>query len=92
MKQTEEDGWRGFLALCLKVQSESELDELFGLMLTACERTEIANRYLILRDLIQGKKTQREIAKDLNTSIAKVSRGSNSLKIFRNDLRRLFEE
>ena len=92
MKQTEEDGWRGFLALCLKAKSEKELDALLGLMLTASERDEIANRVLIFRDLVRGEKTQREIAKDLKTSIANVSRGSNCLKTIGPDLRRFIEE
>ena len=37
-------------------------------------------RYSIIHELIKQEKTQREIAKELNVSIAKISRGSNELK------------
>ncbi len=37
-------------------------------------------RYLIIKELLQKKKPQRQIAKDLNVSIAKITRGSNELK------------
>ncbi len=86
--ETEEDGWRGFLELCSKAKSHKELEALFGLFLTATERSEIANRYLIVQELVRGKMSQREIAKRFGISIAKITRGSNSLKIIEPDLRR----
>lgn len=76
----EEDGWRRFLELCLKTRSRKELDALMGAFLTHTERKEIAFRALIFRELLNGEKTQREIARDLPVSIAKVTRGSNNLK------------
>lgn len=89
--ESEEDGWRGFLKLCLEAKSPKALDELFGLFLTAEERADMATRFTIVRELVRGKKTQREMAKDLKVSIAKITRGSNSLKIISKDLRRLLE-
>ncbi len=89
--ESEEDGWRGFLNLCSGAKSPSALDELFWLFLTPKERADIATRYLIVRELIRGKKTQREMAKDLGVSIAKITRGSNILKMISKDLRRLLE-
>lgn len=90
-KESEEDGWRGFLSLCSKAESPRRLDELLWLFLTLEERKDIATRYLIVRELVQGKKTQREMAKELGVSIAKITRGSNFLKIISKDLRRLLE-
>ena len=87
----EEDGWRGFLKLCSDGKGLNELDALFGLFLTAAEREAISTRYLIVRELLRGEKTQREIAKDLNVSIAKITRGSNFLKTIGPDLRRLLK-
>ena len=88
---TEEDGWRGFLSLCLKVKTPKELDELLWLFLTPEEREDLSTRYLIVQELVRGKMTQREMAKNLGVSIAKITRGSNSLKIINKDLRRLLE-
>lgn len=88
--ETEEDGWQSFLELCRGAKGEKELDALFWLILTAEEREDIKTRYLIVKELLKGKKTQRQIAKDLKVSIAKITRGSNILKEASNDLRGLF--
>jgi TrpR family transcriptional regulator, trp operon repressor len=88
--ESESDGWRGFLRLCLEAKSEKELDELFWLILTPEEREDIKTRFLIVQELVRGKKTQREMAKDLGVSIAKITRGSNFIKQISSNLRRLF--
>lgn len=86
-----EDGWRGFLSLCSKAKTPEELNELLWLFLTAEEKKDIATRYLIIQELVRGQKTQREMAKDLGVSIAKITRGSNFLKMISKKLRRLLE-
>jgi len=90
--KTEEDGWRGFLERCLKVKTVKDLEAYFSLFLTATERQEIAGRYLIVQELLKGQKTQREIARDLEVSIANISRGSNVLKITGIDLKKFLED
>jgi TrpR family trp operon transcriptional repressor len=74
------DGWNGFVNLCLATQDTKLLSELLDLLLTPEEKTSLAMRYLITQDLVRAKKTQRQIAKDLAVSIAKITRGSNALK------------
>lgn len=76
----KKSGWREFLGLCQTFSSVDELDEFFSLFMTFEERENLADRYLIIRELLLGEKTQREIAEDLNVSIAKITRGSNELK------------
>ncbi len=76
----EDDGWRRFLGICREAKSEKDLGALLGVLLTPTERQEIAVRVLILRELLRGELTQREIAEKLPVSIAKVTRGSNVLK------------
>jgi TrpR family trp operon transcriptional repressor len=73
-------GWRGFLALCLKQQDEKALEQLFDLFLTPEEKENLATRYSIVQALLKHELPQREIAKQLNVSIAKITRGSNELK------------
>ena len=87
----EEDGWQGFLSLCLKAKTAEKLHELLWLYLTPEERKDIATRYLIIQELVSGNKTQREMAKELGVSIAKITRGSNFLKMASKKLRRLLE-
>jgi TrpR family transcriptional regulator, trp operon repressor len=75
-----EDGWWRFLDLCLESVDSKELNELLRYILTPSEREEIASRYLITKELVKGKLTQRQISETLEVSIAKITRGSNSLK------------
>jgi TrpR family trp operon transcriptional repressor len=72
--------WLKFVALCEDAEDEKKLSSLFDLLLTPQEKEDIAMRYLIIQALLSGKETQRDIAKNLNVSIAKITRGSNELK------------
>jgi TrpR family trp operon transcriptional repressor len=74
------EGWNGFLDLCLSTPDKKDLILLFDLFLTEEEKENLALRYLIIKELILQNKTQREIAKELHVSIAKITRGSNELK------------
>ena len=49
-------------------------------LLTPEEYENIAKRMLILEALMKKELSQREIAKQYNVSIAKITRGSNELK------------
>lgn len=82
-----EDGWWCFLAALNELQSSEQLNEFFTLFLTIEERNDIADRFLIVRDLLKGDKTQRQMADELQVSIAKITRGSNSLKMIGANLR-----
>lgn len=76
----EKEGWSNFIELCLATENTQALSVLFDFFLTPEEKENLAMRYLITQELLQDKKTQREIAKELNVSIAKITRGSNELK------------
>jgi TrpR family trp operon transcriptional repressor len=70
----------GFIDLCLSSRNERLFEALFDLFLTEEEKSDLALRYLIVKELLKKEKSQREIAKNLNVSIAKITRGSNELK------------
>ncbi len=89
---SEQTGWKEFLALCLKAKSIKSLDKLLRLHLTQEEQQAVAMRYLIVRELLKGEKTQRDMAKTLHVSIAKITRGSNSLKIIDEELKVLLKQ
>ncbi|OGT51316.1 MAG: Trp operon repressor [Gammaproteobacteria bacterium RIFCSPHIGHO2_12_FULL_41_15] len=74
------NGWHIFTQWCLASKNEKMLSSLFELLLTQEEKESIASRCLIVMELIKHEKTQRDIAADLNVSIAKITRGSNELK------------
>lgn len=80
MKENIEDGWQQLLMWCNNVEDEQQLSSLFELLLTPEEKVDIAKRCLIIRELLAKNHSQREIAKNLNVSIAKITRGSNEIK------------
>lgn len=80
------DGWQQLLAWCMHVRDEKQLSVLFELLLTPEEQVDIAKRCLIIRELLAKNFSQREIAKNLNVSIAKITRGSNEIKRLSSDL------
>ena len=84
---TVEDGWRGFIQLCLLSANKERLDELFGLFLTLEEKEVLALRFLLIKDLLEGRLSQREISQKRKISISKITRGSNALKIIKPSLK-----
>jgi TrpR family transcriptional regulator, trp operon repressor len=80
MSAKPQDAWHDFINLCLSVKDEKMLVLLFDLFFTPEEKTDLASRYQIIKALLKKEKPQRQIAKDLKISIAKITRGSNELK------------
>lgn len=92
MKQNSgEDGWRGFLELCSKARNKEELEGCFNLFFTIEEKEMLASRYLIVKALLEGSLTQREISEQHQVSIAQITRGSNALKIIHPVVRKFLE-
>jgi TrpR family trp operon transcriptional repressor len=77
---TIEQGWSELTEALLKTQDKKIFQQYLELFLTAEERDDLATRFLITKELLLQRKTQREMAKDLKVSIAKITRGSNALK------------
>lgn len=74
-------GWNEFLTLCTKLKTTKEFDDVLNLFLTHEEKESLASRYLIVKALLEGEITQREISEKYKVSIAQITRGSNALKI-----------
>ncbi len=87
-----EDGWQGFYKLCEAAVAAGELNEVFDFFLTLEEKEDLKLRFLLIQALLEGKKTQREISRDLKISISKITRGSNALKIIKAPLRDFLKE
>ena len=83
----DKKGWQEFLTLCSKINSSEKFSEIFDLFLTIEEKETLASRYLIIKALIEGNLTQREIAEMYKVSIAQITRGSNALKIISPELK-----
>lgn len=90
-QDTNKDGWHAFLKLCAKIDSPNDFKEFFDLFLTIEEKETLASRYLVVKSLLEGKLTQREIAEKFKVSIAQITRGSNALKIISPRLKELLK-
>jgi TrpR family transcriptional regulator, trp operon repressor len=90
--ESSEDGWRLFLELTAKFKETHELSELFDLFFTLEEKQDLAKRYSLIKALLGGRITQREIAEKLGISISKITRGSNALKIINSRLEGALKE
>lgn len=77
---TSKEGLNNFIKLCAQCNDEKMLLSLFNLFFTEEEKEDLSLRYLIVYGLLKKEQAQREIAKNLKVSIAKVTRGSNALK------------
>ena len=86
------EGWRQFTELCSQLTSAEEFDRFFELFLTIDEKHLLASRYLIIKALLDGKLTQREIAQTHHVSIAQITRGSNALKRIDSQIEEFFRE
>jgi TrpR family trp operon transcriptional repressor len=86
-----EKDWLDFVELCSKLKSVKELENLFSLFLTLEEKELLASRYVIIKALLEGKLTQREIAESCQVSISQITRGSNALKIIDPKLKKFLE-
>lgn len=91
-KAKAQDGWDEFLQLCSKIKSPKTFNSFFDLFLTHEERETMASRFLIIKALIEGQLTQRELAEKYQVSIAQITRGSNALKIIDPELKKFLEK
>ena len=89
---SSKEGWEGFLNVCLETHSHQALSELFNLFFTIEEKETLSSRFLIIRALLEGKLTQREISEIYRVSIAQITRGSNALKIARDELKTILKK
>ncbi len=77
----DKSGWEGFCQAILDCKNIEELDVFLDVFMTISEKEAIIRRFALVKELITTKKSHREIAKDLNVSVANVTRGSNLIKV-----------
>lgn len=74
------ESWFQVVKLLKGQQDVEALHEVMGVLLTREEREAIGSRLAIMRALLSGEESQREIARRIGVSITKVTRCSNYLK------------
>lgn len=86
---TNKTYWHDFLNNLNALENTTEIEQFFEMVLTPSEREKIAARYQILAELVENKRTQRDIAATLGVSIFNVTRGANQLKIIDSKIKAL---
>ena len=82
-------GYKLFLNSCSQQKNVSHMQALFDFFLSPEERNAIALRVTLTQALLKRKLTQREIASQLGVSIAKITRGSNMLKLISDETKQI---
>ena len=85
-------GWDDFLTLCTKLQTLDELNDFFDFLLTEEEKNLLSSRVVIVKKLLEGTLSQRDIAKTQNVSISQITRGSNALKRASSSIKKFLQE
>lgn len=73
-------GWKLFVDTAEKLDNPRDLSDFLHFILTPEEQHAIGDRCRIVQALLEHQETQRDLSKRLQVSIAKITRGSNSLK------------
>ena len=81
-----------FAKLCARAETQDLLEEWFAFLFTPAELEALFKRLTLTGALLEQKLTQRDIAKNLNISIAKITRGSNALKQISPELKMILQE
>jgi TrpR family trp operon transcriptional repressor len=89
---TNEKGWKEFVQLISQLKDDQEANKLLHLLFTHEERHDVSKRILIIKGLLAEQQTQRELAQNLNVSLAKITRGSNAIKEINNPLKEKLKE
>lgn len=79
---TTDEGMRAYediLSVVSSIDDKNELRKLFDDLFTDAEIADFVLRWLLMDDLKRGK-SQRDIAKNRNISLCKITRGSKMLK------------
>lgn len=86
------NNWHDLIQLFSAVDDAPSIEKLLQVLFTHDERNDMAKRVQIIRGLLKGDKTQRQLAHELNVSIAKITRGSNALKSVDDEVRALLNK
>jgi len=89
------DNLSEIIEIFARTSDKREMRSLFEDMFTDAERTDLAKRWYIFKELYKGT-PQRRIAKDMEVSLCKITRGSKTLKnddsVIRKVLSEMFDE
>lgn len=86
-----DDNLSEIIEIFTEVTDKKDMRRLFEDVFTDAERTDIAKRWYLLKELYKGT-PQRKIAGDMGVSLCKITRGSKILKNDQSLIRQILGE
>ena len=86
-----EDNLSEIIDIFSRTTDKREMRSLFEDVFTDADRTDIAKRWYIFKELYKGT-PQRKIAKDMEVSLCKITRGSKTLKNDQSVIKRVLSD
>ncbi|EGQ7997523.1 trp operon repressor [Vibrio vulnificus] len=80
-QQPEYTDWQQIVDLVKHSVEQKQHDMLLTMLMTPDEREALVSRVNIVRELLKGELSQRQISQMLGVGIATITRGSNELKL-----------
>ncbi|EJT0553634.1 Trp operon repressor [Vibrio vulnificus CladeA-yb158] len=80
-QQPEYIDWQQIVDLVKHSVEQKQHDMLLTMLMTPDEREALVSRVNIVRELLKGELSQRQISQMLGVGIATITRGSNELKL-----------
>ncbi|HAS6211707.1 TPA: trp operon repressor [Vibrio vulnificus] len=80
-QQSEYTDWQQIVDLVKHSVEQKQHDMLLTMLMTPDEREALVSRVNIVRELLKGELSQRQISQMLGVGIATITRGSNELKL-----------
>ena len=87
-----ESRWQSLVQVIAQENKVESIDLLLDILLTFTEKQDIVKRMQIIELIIDGEITQREISKQYNISIGKITRGSNAIKELNDEKKQLLKK
>ncbi|MCD1408499.1 trp operon repressor [Vibrio vulnificus] len=80
-QQPEYTDWQQIVDLVKHSVEQKQHEMLLTMLMTPDEREALVSRVNIVRELLKGELSQRQISQMLGVGIATITRGSNELKL-----------
>lgn len=90
-KELSDTSFEELVKIFTDIKDEKFMKDFMECLFTPAERADFANRWTLVKEIDKGT-TQREIAKQFNMSLCKITRGSKELNKADSAFRKVLEK
>lgn len=88
----DKEHYKELFELILNLKNYDEVESFISDILTPQELDAVAERWQIVKMLLEGKHSQRDIAEKLSVAIATVTRGNRQINYGNGGFKKIFEQ